>query len=64
MFYDFLFLWELFIDYCSTSPIDIDDMAQVPYASAIGSLMYVVVYTGLSITQAISFIKFVMANLG
>ena len=40
------------------------DMARVPYLSAVGSLMFVMVYTRLDIAQAVRVVSRYMANLG
>ena len=39
-------------------------MSQVPYQSAIGSLMYVVVYTRPDIAQAVGVLSYYMSNPG
>ena len=41
-----------------------DHMALVPYGSAVGSLMYVMVYTRPDIAHAVGVVSRYMANLG
>ena len=43
----------LLVEQCPTTSLDMEDMAHVPYPSAIGSLMYAMVYTKPSISQAV-----------
>jgi len=42
---------------CPTTPIEMDDMAYIPYDSTIGSLMYVMVCTRLDISQELGFLS-------
>lgn len=46
------------------SPTKMEDMTKVPYASAIGSLMYAMVYTRLDISQVVGVLIQFMANPG
>ena len=41
------------IDDCPKSPSEMEDMSRVPYASAVGSLMYAMVCTRPDIAQAV-----------
>lgn len=43
---------KLSVEQCSTTPTNMEDMDSIPYASEIGSLMYVMVFTRPYITQA------------
>lgn len=45
------------------SPIEMKDMTRVPYASAIGTLMYVMVCTRSNIAQAVGVLSHFMADL-
>ncbi|KAM7461045.1 hypothetical protein LguiA_029166 [Lonicera macranthoides] len=47
-----------------SSEEEVEYMAQVPYASAVGSLMYAMVCTRLDIAQAVSIVSRYMANPG
>ena len=55
---------KLSIDYYPKSPSEMEDRSRVPYASAVGSLMYVMVYTRPNITQVVEVLSQFMANLG
>ena len=44
--------------------VAMDFMSKVPYALAVGSLMYVMVYTRLDITHAVGVVRRYMKNLG
>jgi len=55
---------KLSIEDCPKSPSKIEDMSRVPYASVVGSLMYVMVYTRPNIAQAVGVLSQFMANLG
>ena len=52
----------LSIDDCPKSPSEVEDMSRVPYASVVGSLMYVMVYTRPYITQVVGVLSQFMAN--
>lgn len=43
---------------------EVQKMSKIPYSSAVGSLMYAMIYTCLDISQAISLVSCYMANLG
>lgn len=47
---------------CPKSPTEMEVMTRVPYASVVGSLMYVMVYTRLDISQAMEVLSRFMAN--
>ncbi|GLJ29753.1 hypothetical protein SUGI_0587340 [Cryptomeria japonica] len=49
---------------CPTSPLEMEDMSRVPYQSAVGSLMYVMVCTRLDIAQAAGVLSRYMSNPG
>lgn len=49
---------------CPTSHQEVEYMAQIPYASIVGSLMYVKVCTRPNIIQAVGVVRRFMANLG
>ncbi|KAH9319006.1 hypothetical protein KI387_020775, partial [Taxus chinensis] len=49
-------------DQCSSSHEEVEYMARVPYTSAVGSLMRVMVYIRSNITQAVGFVSRYMAN--
>jgi hypothetical protein len=48
---------------CPTSPSKMEDMSIVPYQSAIGSLMYAMVFTRPVISQAVGVFSRYMSNL-
>ena len=49
---------------CPKTDDDIHDMSKVLYASAVGCLMYVMVYTRIDLAQAVSVIRKFLLNLG
>ena len=49
---------------CPTSDTEREDMAKVPYASAVGSLMYAMISTRPDIAHAVSVVSRFMANPG
>lgn len=55
---------KLSIDDCPKYPSEMEDMSRVSYATAIGSLMYAMVYTRLDIAQVVGVLSQFMANLG
>jgi hypothetical protein len=55
---------KLSIAQCPTTPTNMESMAYVPYASAIRSLMYVMVCTKPNITQAMGVLNQFMDNCG
>ena len=55
---------KLFVDDCPKSPSEVEDMSRVPYASAVGSLMYAMVYTRPKISQVVGVLTQFMANPG
>jgi hypothetical protein len=55
---------KLSIDDCPKSPSEMEDMSRVPYASAVGSLMYAMVCTRPDIAQAVGVLSRFMANPG
>ena len=48
---------------CPTSPLEMEEMTQVPYQSVVGSLMYAMVCTRPDITQAVGVLSCYMSNL-
>ncbi|XP_059078210.1 secreted RxLR effector protein 161-like [Cryptomeria japonica] len=55
---------KLSVEDCPKSSTEKEDMAKVPYASAIGSLMCAIVCTRLDIAQAVGVLSQFMANPG
>jgi len=49
---------------CSQSPKEEEEMSQVPYASVVGSLMYVMVCTKPDLAYAVSTVSQFMPNSG
>ena len=49
---------------CPTSEKDMKEMSNVPYASAVGNLMYVMVYTRPDIAHAIGVVSWFLTNPG
>ena len=49
---------------CPKTDDDVQDMSKVPYASAVGCLMYVMVCTRLDLTQAVSLVSKFLSNPG
>jgi hypothetical protein len=49
---------------CPKTVKEIEDISMVPYANAVGCLMYVVVYTRPNFAYAVSVVNKYMANLG
>ena len=52
----------LSIDDFRKSPSEVEDMSRVPYASAVGSHMCVIVCNRLDISQVVGFLNHFMAN--
>ena len=46
--------FRLSLDQCPKSDKEIEDMAKVPYASAVGCLMYAMIYIIPDLAQAVS----------
>ena len=51
-------------DKCPTSEKDKEEMKKVPYASSVGSLMYVMVCTRENIARAVGVVSRFLSNLG
>ena len=49
---------------CPKTDDDVHAMSKVPYASAVGCLMYIMVYTRLDLAQVVSAIRKFLLNLG
>ena len=49
---------------CPHTPLDRERMSKIPYASAIGSIMYAMLYTRPDISNALSIMSRYRANLG
>jgi len=49
---------------CPQSPEEEEKMSRVPYASAVGSLIYTMVYTWPDLAYAVSTVSRFMSNLG
>jgi hypothetical protein len=45
-----------------TTPVEMEDMASIPYTSAVGSLMCVIFYTTLDVAQVMKVLSQFMAN--
>ena len=56
--------FRLSLDQCSKSTKEIEDMAKVPYASAVGFLMYAMVYTRPDSAHAVSQVRKFMSKPG
>jgi hypothetical protein len=56
--------FHLFILQCPKTVEETEDMSKVPYASAVGCLMYVMVCTIPDLAHAINVVSKYMANLG
>ncbi|KAA0052299.1 retrotransposon protein, putative, Ty1-copia subclass [Cucumis melo var. makuwa] len=54
----------LFKEQCPKTPQEVEDMRRIPYASAVGSLMYVMLYTKLDICYAVGIVNRYQSNLG
>ena len=48
---------------CTQSPVEEEEMSRVPYASAVGSLMYAMVCTRLDLAYEVSIVNQLMLNL-
>ena len=48
---------KLLVEQCPTTPVEMEDMVHVPYASSVGSLMYSMVYTRPYIAQAMGVLR-------
>jgi len=55
---------KLYVEQCPKAQEEEEDMFHVPYASAIGSLMYAIVSTRLDITHAVGVLNRFMSKLG
>lgn len=51
-------------NFCPKSSSEMEDMTRVPYASAVGNLMYAMVCTRLDIAQAMGVLSWLMENPG
>ena len=49
---------------CPTSPLEMEEISQVPYKSVVGSLMYAMVYTRPDITQVVGVLSCYISNPG
>ena len=49
---------------CPKTQEEIDNMSLIPYASAVGSLMYAMVWTRPNIAHALGVVRRYMDNLG
>ncbi|KAA0046028.1 gag/pol protein [Cucumis melo var. makuwa] len=49
---------------CSKTPQEVEDMRRIPYASAVGSLMYVMLYTRPDICYAVGIVSRYQSNPG
>ncbi|GKE94248.1 retrovirus-related pol polyprotein from transposon TNT 1-94 [Tanacetum coccineum] len=49
---------------CPVRDYDVERMSKIPYANAVGSLMYLMVYTRLDIAYAVSVVSRYLRNLG
>eukprot|EP01018_Ginkgo_biloba_P037661 Gb_24335 [translate_table: standard] len=56
--------FKLSAEQCPKTQEDIEDMSHVPYASAVGSLMYAMVYSKLDIAHAVGVVSRYISNLG
>ena len=56
--------FRLSLDQCPKSDREIEDMAKVPYANAIGYLMYTMVYTRPNLAHVVSQVIKFMSKLG
>lgn len=48
---------------CPSSPLEMEEMSQVPYQSVVGSLMYNMVCTRPNISQVVGVLSYYMSNL-
>ena len=55
---------KLFVEHCPKAQEEDKDMSRVPYASAMGSLMYAMVYNRPDIAHAVGVLSRFMSNLG
>ena len=56
--------FRLFLDQCPKSDKEIEDMAKVLYVSAVGCLMYAMVYTRPDLAHAVSQVSKFMSKPG
>ncbi|CAM6099455.1 unnamed protein product [Calypogeia fissa] len=56
--------FKLFVAFCPTDSMEKGLMSKVPYDSAVGSLMYLMVYTRPDISHVVGLVSRYMANLG
>jgi len=54
----------LLVEQCSKTQEEEEDMPRVPYASAVGSLMYAMVYTRINITHVVGVLSRFMSKPG
>jgi hypothetical protein len=52
----------LFLDQCPKTQEEEEDMSRVPYASAVGSLMYAMVYSRPEISHAVGVLRMLHIN--
>jgi hypothetical protein len=52
------------MDQCPKTQEEKEDMSHVPYASAVGSLMYAMVYTRQYIAHVVGVLRWYMSKLG
>ena len=57
-------LFKLSTRQCPSTKEEVEDISKVPYASAVGCLMYVMVYTRSDLAHAISVVSKYVANPG
>ena len=55
---------KLYVEKCPKTQEEEEDMSWVPYASAVGSLMYAMVYTILYIAHAVGVLRRYMSKIG
>ena len=56
--------FKLSADQCPSTEQEMEDMLSVPYSSAIGSIMYIMICTRPNLTHSISLLSKYMSNLG
>ena len=54
----------LYVEHCPKTMEEEEDISQVPYASAFGSLMYAMVCTRQDIAHAVGFLVYICQNQG
>jgi hypothetical protein len=55
---------KFFVDQCPKTHEEEEDMSHVPYASAVGNLMYAMVYTRPNIAHAVGVLRRYMSKPG